>query len=36
MDYINKCLEYIDKNLKESRKQHTFGVVETAKQLAAT
>ena len=35
MDYINKCLEYIDKNLKESRKQHTFGVVETAKQLAA-
>ena len=35
MDYINKCLKYIDKNLKESRKQHTFGVVETAKQLAA-
>ncbi len=35
MDYINKCLEYIDKNLKESRKKHTFGVVETAEQLAA-
>lgn len=35
MDYINKCLEYIDKNLKDSRKKHTFGVVKTAKQLAA-
>lgn len=35
MDYINKCLEYIDKNLKDSRKKHTFGVVETAKKLAA-
>ena len=36
MDYINRCLEYIDKNLKESRKKHTFGVVETAAQLAAS
>ncbi len=34
MDYISKCLEYIDKNLKESRKKHILGVVETAGQLA--
>lgn len=34
MEYISKCLDYINKNLKDSRKKHTFGVVKTAKELA--
>lgn len=33
-DYINKCLGYIEENLNEHRKKHTFGVRETAMKLA--
>lgn len=34
MDSINKIREYIDKNLSEKRKKHTYGVRDTAVRLA--
>lgn len=34
MDFINKITEYIDKNFTEKRREHTYGVRETAVSLA--